>query len=56
MHHCGVAVLEKGLAILYGMRLALTHLGGSKPINITLTEYYNTSEWHCVRLALNEFS
>ena len=39
MRHCGVAVLEKGLAIASGQRLALTHLGGSEYINTMLTEY-----------------
>ncbi len=39
MRHCGVAVLGKGLAIPSGLRLALTHLGGSEPVNIGLTEY-----------------
>ena len=39
MRHCGVAVLEKGLAIPCGLRLALTHLGSSESINTILTEY-----------------
>ena len=39
MRHCGVAVFEKGLAIPCGLRLALTHLGGSEYINTILTEY-----------------
>ena len=40
MRHCGVAVLEKGsCAIPCGLRLALAHLGGSEPVNISLTEY-----------------
>ncbi len=40
MRHCGVAVLGKGApAIVCGLRPALTHLGGSEPVNISLTEY-----------------
>ena len=39
MRHCGVAVLGKGPAIPCGLRLGLTHLGGSEPVNISLTEH-----------------
>jgi hypothetical protein len=39
MRQCGVAVLEKGLAIPCRLRLALTHLGGSEPGNIMLAEH-----------------
>ena len=39
MRHCGVAFLGKDLAIPCGLRLALTHLGGSEYINTVLTEY-----------------
>jgi hypothetical protein len=30
IRQCGVAVLDKGEAIAYGLRLALTYLGGSE--------------------------
>ena len=39
MRHCGVAVLEKGLAIPYALRLALTHLDGSESVIIKLIDY-----------------
>ncbi len=37
----GVAVLEKGTAILCGLRLVLNHLANSEPVNITFKEYWN---------------
>ncbi len=39
MIQCGVAVLEKELAILCELRLVLNHLGGSESNNITMQEY-----------------
>ena len=30
IHQCGVAVLDKGTTIVFGLRLALTYLGGSE--------------------------
>ena len=39
MNKYGVAVLEKGPAILCGLRLVLDHLGSSEHVNITLKEH-----------------
>ncbi len=39
MNQYCVAALEKDLAILFGLRLVLLHLGGSESINVTLQEY-----------------
>ena len=39
----GVAALEKDRAIFFRLRLVLNHLGGSEPINITMTEYTDHS-------------
>ena len=39
MRHCGIVVLVKGLAIPCGLRLALTQLGDSEPVNTKLLVY-----------------
>ena len=46
MRHCGVESPWKGLAIPFGLRLALTHLGGSEYINTMLTEYQRLISEH----------
>jgi hypothetical protein len=38
-HHCGVATLEKGMAIPYGLRLALARCHGSESVITALKEY-----------------
>jgi len=38
-HHCCVAALDKGPAIASELRLALTRLGDSESVNISLKEY-----------------
>ena len=39
MTQYGVAVLDKGTTLLFGLRLVLDHLGHSESINSTLTEH-----------------
>jgi len=39
MAQYGVAVLDKGTTLLFGLRLVLDHLGRSDSINSMLTEY-----------------
>ncbi len=42
----GIAALEKDLAILFGLRPVLDHLGSSASINITLREYSRALSSH----------
>jgi ferredoxin len=52
LRHCGVAVLGKDSAIPCGLRLTLTQLGGSEPVNTKLLEYLGTNR-SCIPCGLH---